>query len=408
MTGHTRVVIVGGGIIGCSVLYGLANLGWADTLLVEKRNLTSGSTWHASGNVTYFGHYPSITRLYINSIKAYLQAEKESGHCVGFHSTGSLRLATTQDELESYKRMELLYEDLDVSFKVISATEISEFHPLLVTSNLYGAAVTPTDGHVDASGATHALAKAARLKGAQTRTQCPVLRLDKLPDENWIVRTAAGDIFTEHVVIATSFWARELLQNLGLNLPVYAIEHHELVTDSVPELKNLDFELPTVRDPYVPSNIRQEGDGFLCGVYESEPRPWAVDGIPEDFEEELLVPDTARLEKHLIRLIERLPSMGQIGIKAVNNGPICYTPDGVPLLGPVVSHPGLWLATGFCIGIGTGGGSGEYLADWIVHGKPKYDLPVVHPSRFPNNMEKRTCIDRILRTYASGYTIHTA
>lgn len=404
MTEHVRVAVIGGGIVGCSVLYWLARQGWTDTLLLERRELTSGSTWHAAGNVTFFGHYSSITKLYVNSVKTYLAVEEESGLSVGFHPAGSLRLAATQQELDAYHSLEPLYDELGIPYKVLAPAQIRDSHPLLVTDGLFGAAATPTDGHVDASGATHALAKAARQRGARIKRQCPV-RTVRQSRKGWILDTADGQVCAEHIVVAASFWARELLEPLGLNLPLYALQHHELITDTVPELQDLDFEVPTVRDPYAPSNTRQEADGFLCGVYESTPKSWATDGIPADFGEELLAPETDRLEPHLMKVIERLPSFGQAGIKAVNNGPICYTPNGCPLLGPVESKPNLWLATGFAIGIGTGGGSAQYLANWMINGEPDYDLPIVYPSRYSNDLTRDRCLEMIYATYAGGYTL---
>ena len=404
MSDHVRVVVVGGGIVGASVLYWLARLGWTDTLLLERRELTSGSTWHAAGNTTFFGHYPAITKLFVNSVATYLAAEEESGQAVGFHPAGSLRLATTEAELDAYRRLAPLYETMDVPYRVVTSDEIAELHPLLVTDGLFGAAHTPTDGHVDPSGATQALAKAATARGATIKRWCPVTDLTP-SNTGWRITTADGDIGAEHVVLANSFWAREMVQGLGLSLPLYPLQHHEVVTEAVPELETLGFEMPTVRDPYAPANTRQERGGFLCGVYESEPEFWAVDGIPPDFTEELLPPDLARLEPHLVRVMERLPAFGSVGIKAVNNGPICYTPDGLPLLGPVAGHDGLWLATGFSIGIGTGGGSGEYLANWMVAGEPDDDLPAVYPSRFANTLSRDACLDAIRRTYAGGYSL---
>ena len=402
---NKRVVVIGGGIVGCSVLDSLARLGWTDSILLERRNLTSGSTWHAAGNVTFFGHYSSLTKLYVDSVSAYLLAEEETGQDVSFHEAGSLRLATTQAELDAYKKLIPLYETMGIDYAVLRPDEINQFHPLLETAGLYGAAHTPTDGHVDASGATHALAKAAKLRGAEIRTQCPVESLEQLPNGEWLITTTQGQVQAEHVVVAASFWARELLAPIGLNLPLYALEHHEVVTDVVPELEALDFELPTVRDPWAPSNTRQEGKGFLCGVYEKQPVPWAVDGIPKDFIEELFQPKTERLEAHLIKVMERIPAFGNAGIKVVNNGPICYTPDGCPLLGPVESKPGLWLASGFCVGIGTGGGSGRYLAEWMANGTPAFDLPMVYPSRFINDLTQAQCIQMIIDTYARGYDL---
>ena len=405
MTDYSRVVVIGGGIVGCSVLYGLAKLGWADSLLIEKRELTSGSTWHAAGNVTYFGHYPGITRLYVDSIRAYLEAEKISGHSVGFHAAGSLRLATTKEELDAYARLEPMYQQLNIEYRILNNDEIKTVHPLIDVQGLCGAASTPSDGHVDASGATHALARAARSMGARIKRQSPVERINKRADGKWCVSTNDSEVITEHVVLANSFWAREMAQQIGLNLPLYALEHHEIVTDEIAALEALDFEVPTVRDPFAPSNTRQEGNGFLCGVYESEPVPWAVNGIPPDFAEQLLVPDLERLEPHLARVMDCIPAFGEAGIKVINNGPICYTPDGCPLLGPVTSHPGLWLACGFCVGIGTGGGSGEFLANWMVNDRAPYDLPIVAPSRFSNEMPLHECIDMIRDTYAKGYRI---
>ncbi len=405
MPDRTRIIVIGGGIVGCSVLYSLAKLGWTDSVLIEKRNLTSGSTWHAAGNCTFFGHYPSITRLFVNSVNSYLQAESESSQSIDFHSTGSLRLATNKAELAFYHCLKPLYDQLGVSYEVVSPTTVSERFPILSTEGVLGAAHTPGDGHVDAFGATHALAKSAKLRGAEILLNHEVRNLELTRSGYWVVRTEDGDIAAEHVVVATSFWARELVQSLGLNVPVFALEHHEIVTDKVDSLQEVDFELPSIRDPYVPCNIRQEGNGLLCGIYESQPVPWATEGIPPEFAEDLLPTNISILESHMEKLVKRIPVFEQLGIKTVFNGPICYTPDGLPLLGPVNQFPGLWLATGFAIGIGTGGGSGEYLANWIVNGHPPYDLPYVHPSRFSNDLSKDDAIDMIIETYARGYSI---
>lgn len=404
MSDSAEIVIIGGGIVGCSVLYGLAESGCSDCLLLERRNLTSGSTWHAAGNVTRFGHYTALTRLYADSIRTYLEAERESGQTVGFHSTGSLRLATTPDELAHYHSLIEDFRRLGIEYQVLEPHELEPLHPLLVTDGLYGAAHTPGDGHLDPTGATHALAKAARARGARVRTRCPALSLAPSTD-GWEIGTADGVVRCRQVVIANSFWARQFVQPIGLNLPLFALEHHEIITGPCNQIECLDFELPTVRDPHAPANIRQERSGFLCGVYETNPVPWATDGIPDQFAEELLEPDIDRLEPHLLRVIERIPAFGGTEIRTVNNGPICYTPDGLPLLGPVRSRQGLWLATGFCIGIGTGGGAGRFLAQWIVNGQPPYGLQITDPERFSNNLDAETCIDRIIRTYANGYRL---
>ncbi len=403
-TDRVKAVVVGGGIVGASMLYWLTRLGWKDVVLLERRNLTSGSTWHAAGNVTFFGHYTAITDLYVNSIKTYQAASSESGQEIDFHQTGSLRLANTEQELAAYKELEPVYERIDADYHIVGADEIAKLHPLLDTRGLFGAAHTPGDGHVDPTSATHALARAARLRGAEVKTHSPAHKIRPL-GVRWQVETDERTYLADHVVIATSFWAREMLMPLGLHIPVYPVQHHEVRTDVVPELEALNFEVPAVRDPFAPSNTRQEGMGFLCGVYESDPQFWATDGIPADFGEELLVPDIGRLEEHLMRVTKRIPAFGEAGIKTVNNGPMAYTPDGLPMLGPVNSLPGLWLATGFNIGIGTGGGSAEYLAKWMNTGSPTHDLSIVYPSRYANDIPRQRALASIRSTYARGYAV---
>lgn len=404
MSAHYRAVVIGGGIVGCSVLYHLVMRGWRDVLLLERGELTSGSTWHAAGNVTHFGHYAGLTRLYVDSITTYLAAQEASGQSVGFHATGSLRLATGKPELDAYHKLAPAYQAMGIEYRVLNARQAFDVHPLLATGNLKGAAHTPGDGHVDAAAATHALAKAARLSGALIKRRAPVSAIARA-NGGWRITTDEEEVFARHLVLAASFWTRKLAQPLGLNLPLYALEHHEVITAESPELQALGFEAPTVRDPAAPANVRQEGGGFLCGVYESEPKFWGVDGIPADFGGELLPPDMERLQPHLLKVMQRIPAFGNAGIKTVNNGAVCYTPDGCPLLGPVTGQPGLWLAAGFPVGIGTGGGAGKFLAGWMTTGEPEVELPMVHPARFGNNPDKARCLRMIRDIYARGYAM---
>ena len=402
MTEKYQAVVIGGGVVGCAVLYWLARRGWTDTLLIERRQLTSGSTWHAAGNVTQFGHYAEITRLYVDSIRTYLDAEAESGHSVGFHQAGSLRVATDAAEMAAYEALAPGYEAMGVPYAVVTPDEMRDLHPLLNTDGMAGAAHTPTDGHVDASGAPHAMAKAARARGASISLQRPVEALTP-HRRGWLVETAKGPVEAEHVVLATSFWTPALVAPLGLAPPLYALEHHEVITEAISALAALDFEVPTVRDPYAPSNTRQERDGFLCGVYESEPVFWAPDGAPTDFAEELLPPDIDRLTPHLMRVIERIPAFGEAGLRAANNGPLCYTPDALPMIGPATGQPGLWYATGFNVGFGVGGGSAKYLSHWMVEGAPDRPLPIIHADRFDAPPGKAEAMARIKAVYAAGY-----
>ena len=404
MTNNVKVAVIGGGIVGCSVLAALARLDWVDTLLIEKRDLTSGSTWHAAGNTTHFGPHAEMTRLFVDSINCYLHAQDETGQDVGFHKTGSLRLATSEAELAMFHSLVEQYKTLNVPYKVVSNEEAKELHPLLSTKDLYGAASTPADGHVDAYSATVALAKQATRRGAEIWRHTPVERIEFLRGK-WCLHTAKGQVWAEHVVVATSFWARELLEPLGINLSVYALQHHEIITAAIPELEAREAEVPAIRDSVASCNVRQEGHGFLCGIYEPNPKFWEVDGIPKDFGEELLPPEFERLEPYLKKVIDKLPAFGEAGIKKVNNGPICYTPDGCPLLGPLQGMKGLWLATGFNVGIGTGGGSGQFLAHWITKGKPPFDLSIVYPNRFSNTLQRDECLAQISKVYAKAYRL---
>ena len=404
MQQNVQVAVVGGGIVGASVLYWLTRLGWRESLLIERRNLTSGSTWHAAGNTTYFGPYAEMTRLFAGSIRTYQQAEKESGQHIGFHQTGSVRVATSARERELFHSYEANYRALDIPYKVIENDAVESLHPCLDTTGLHGAAHTPTDGHVDPVSTTQALAKAAIVNGAELQCQNPLHRLQPVRD-GWQLITEQGTVTAKHVVIAASFWARELLQPLGLNVPLYATQHHELITEAVPALQSMNTEVPAYRDSDVSCSVRQEQQGFLAGVYERDPVFWALDGIPKDFAEELFAPELDRLMPHLDKLMQRLPAFKDAGIKTVNNGPMCWTPDGLPMLGPLGSNPGLWMASGFNVGIGTGGGSAEFLARWMVDGAPPYKLPSVHADRFGDDMTTEQAIESIRSVYRRGYRL---
>ena len=404
MTADVQVAVIGGGIVGASVLYWLAKLGWTDTVLLERRELTSGSTWHAAGNTTYFGPYPKMTRLFAGSISTYLSAEEESGQSVGFHETGSLRLAATERELDLFHVYAPKYENLGIPFHICTPEEVAALHPFIEIGGIYGAAHTPTDGHVDPTGATNALAIAAKRLGASVERHRPVGAIRKRGGE-WVLDTPKGEVTARHVVVATSFWAREMLEPLGLNLPVYPTQHHEIITEALPQIAARDTELPAMRDSWVSCNVRQERDGLLIGIYETEPAFWALDGIPPDFKEELLPPNLDPLMPHLERLMERMPIIAEAGIKVANNGPMCLTPDGLPLIGPIPGFDGLWLATGFNVGIGTGGGSAEILAGWMVTGTPPVGLEAIHADRFGNDLDRDTALASIRDVYARGYEL---
>lgn len=401
------IVVIGGGIVGCSVLYALARKGCSNTLLIEKNELTSGSTWHAAGNVTHFGHYAEITKLYADSLDLYREAEQVMQSDIGFHNTGSLRLANNKQEWAAYLKLEQFYQDIAVPYRAVSPDEIVELNPLVNTEGVLGAAYTPGDGHVDPTLTTNALADAAKKLGAKILRHQPVTSIQQYNDEGWVISFKDGEVRAKQVVLATSFWTRELTEPLGLDLPLYAFEHHEIITEDIDELKTLNNEVPAVRDSRAPSNVRQEKFSLLCGVYEKHPKLWATEGIPKDFGQELLVPDLERLEDHLLKVIERMPAFGKYGLKMINNGPLCFPPDGCPMVGPVDSHSGLWLAAGFPVGIGTGGGSAQFLAHWMLDGVPPYDLRMIYPDRFQNGISQQQVFEQMKKTYSSGYKIST-
>ena len=404
MKSDVQVAVIGGGIVGAATLYWLAKMGWTDSVLLERRELTSGSTWHAAGNTTYFGPYPKMTALFAGSIRTYLQAERETGQSVGFHETGSLRLAATERELELFHVYAPRYEALGIPFHIRTPDEVAALHPFIDVSAIHGAAHTPTDGHVDPTGATNALAQAARGLGAAIERRCPVGAISRSAGR-WALETPNGTVTADNVVVATSFWAREMLAPIGLNLPIYPTQHHEIITEALPEIAALDRELPAMRDSWVSCNVRQEREGLLIGIYEKEPEFWALDGIPPDFKEELLPPNIDPLMPHLERLMERMPLFAKAGIKVANNGPMCLTPDGLPLLGPIPAHEGLWLATGFNVGIGTGGGSAEILARWMTTGQPPEGLEAIHADRFGNDMGREAALAAIRSVYTRGYEL---
>lgn len=404
MPTDAQVAVIGGGIVGAAVLHHLTRRGWTEAVLLEKRDLTSGSTWHAAGNTTYFGPYPKMTALFAGSIRTYLSAEVETGHSVGFRQTGSLRLAATARELELFNAYAPRYAQLGVPFHIRTPEEAAELHPLIDPARIHGAAHTPTDGHVDPVGATHALAAAARARGATVERRRPVRAMMRQGD-HWRLETEKGPLTAQHVVVATSFWAREMLAPLGLDLPLIATQHHEIITEALPQIAARETRLPAMRDSWVSCNVRQEGDGLLIGIYETEPEFWALDGVPEDFAEELLPPNIDRLTPHLERLMQRMPAFAEAGIKVANNGPLCFTPDGLPLVGPAPGHEGLWLATGFNVGIGTGGGAAEVLADWMTTGRPPEGLEAIHADRFGRGMKLAEALTAIRRTYARGYQL---
>ena len=393
MKTHARVVIVGGGVVGVSILYHLTKKGWTDAVLLEKMDLTHGSTWHAAGLLPLFNMSYSIGQLHKYSVDLYQQLEAETGQAVGFHKTGNLRLATNRDRMDEYYKYCGTANTIGVPFKVITPAEVKELWPLCNTEGLVGALYHPDDGHVAPADVTMALAKGARTRGGEIYRQTKVTGIEQKPNGEWLVKTDKGDIACEHVVTATGSWARQTAAMVGLDIPVIAVEHQYLVTEPAPELEERKKqglpELAVLRESDASYYMREERQGFILGPYEKGAPAWAVDGVSDSFGQELLAPDIDRLEPHINAAISRVPSFGKVGVKDCINGPIPYTPDGSPLIGPAWGLKNFWLAEGFSFGITAAGGAGDLLTDWMVHGEPAIDPWDLDGRRFGAYANKR-------------------
>ncbi|MDD9883600.1 MAG: FAD-dependent oxidoreductase [Gammaproteobacteria bacterium] len=379
---HARVVIIGGGVVGCSILFHLAKMGWKEALLLERAELTAGSSWHAAGQIHTISSDPNISKLQGYTINLYPELEKLSGQSVGHHQTGGFYLASSPERLDYLKqeRSKARYMGLDQEF--VSLQEVARMHPLIEPKHYLGALYDPLDGHIDPSGVTTAYAKAAKVLGASWLTQTPVLETRQRRDRSWDVVTAAGTVNAGVVINAAGLWAREVGRLAGLELPVQPFEHHYLITESIPDIATADRELPCGIDYEANLYFRQEQHGLLLGTYEPQATPWRVDGTPPDFDRELLQPDLERVSARLDLAFERIPALGRAGIKNVVNGPFTFGPDGNPMIGPVPGLANYWAAVGVMAGFCQAGGVGLCLAEWLVEGEPSVDVWAMDIARF--------------------------
>ncbi len=383
MQAHAKVVIIGGGVVGCSILFHLAKFGWKEVLLLERDELTSGSSWHAAGQIHTISSDPNISRLQGYTINLYREIEQTSGQSVGMHSTGGFYLASNQDWFDYLKRerSKARYMGLDQEF--ISVEEAARRHPLIDPARYIAALWDPLDGDIDPSGVTHAYAKAAKVHGAAYRTRTPVLETNPRADGTWSVVTPSGTVHAEMVVNAGGLWAREVGHLAGLNLPVQPMEHHYLVTEPIPEIVERGRErLPAGIDYEGNMYFRQEGEGMLLGTYEPRATPWSIGGTPSDFGHELLEPKLDHIAERLELGFERIPALGRAGIKNIINGPFTFGPDGNPLIGPVPGLTNYWVAVGVMAGFCQGGGVGRCMAEWMIDGEPSIDVWAMDVARF--------------------------
>ena len=385
MQTQARVVIIGGGIMGASLLYHLAELGWTDCMLIEKDELTSGSTWHAAGQCPSITGSFNLAKIHAYSNDLYPRLEALTGQSVSWHKSGGIRLATNERELAWFKYIDGFSRIIGFDMEIIPPDEIRRINPFMTTDGVIAGAYTTSDGHADPSGICNALAIGAKAMGATIVRRNRVTGLTQLPSGEWDVATELGTVRAAMVVNAAGCYARQVAQMAGIDIPVTNMEHHYIVTDPIPAFVDRDEEIPVMRCPYVSGYFRQEQKSGLIGVYENLglAEAWAPKGMPEwESTSELFIDDLDRISKWLERAIERMPIFGEVGIRRIVNGAIPHTPDGGPLLGPAAGLTNFWQCCGTSFGIAQGGGSGKYLAQSMVYGDADINIAEFDPRRY--------------------------
>jgi len=401
----TRVAVIGGGVVGASVLYHLTKLGWSDVLLLERSELTSGSTWHAAGGFHTLNGDTNMAALQSYTIKLYRELEDITGMSCGLHHTGGMTLAADQDRFDMMvaERAKHRYMGLDTS--IIGPEEIGKLAPITNLDGVVGALYDPLDGHLDPSGTTHAYAKAARMGGATIETHTKVIETKPRPDGTWDVVTDKGTIHAEHIVNAAGLWAREVAAMAGVYVPLHPMEHQYIVTDDIPEIYERDSEHPHVVDPAGESYLRQEGRGICIGFYEQPCKSWADDGTPWEFGHELLPDNLDKIEDSIEFAYSRFPVLAKSGVKNVIHGPFTFAPDGNPLVGPVPGLRNYWSACGVMAGFSQGGGVGLMLAQWMVEGECEQDVTAMDVARYGPWITPGYTRPKVVENYQNRFSI---
>ncbi len=405
MKQHARVAVIGGGVVGCSVLYHLTKLGWNDVVLIERSELTSGSTWHAAGGFHTLNADTNMAALQGYTIRLYRELETISGQTCGLHHVGGLTIATTDDRMDFLKAERAKHRYMGLETEIVGPAEIRQLSPITNVENIIGALYDPLDGHLDPYGTTHAYANAAKAQGAEIYLRNRVLELQPQRDGGWKLVTEQGTLTVEHVVNAAGLWAREVGDMAGVYLPCHPMEHQYLVTDDIPEVYERATELPHVMDPAGESYLRQEGRGLVLGVYEQGCEHWAVDGTPWDFGHELLPDKLERMSDNLEIAYRRYPCLERAGVKRIISGPFTFAPDGNPLVGPVPGLRGYWCACAVMAGFSQGGGVGLTLAEWMVEGEPSRDVFAMDVARFGDFCTKPYTRAKVREIYQRRFAI---
>ena len=404
----TRVAIIGGGVVGCSVLYHLTKLGWSDVMLLERSELTSGSTWHAAGGFHTLNGDTNMAALQGYTIKLYRELEAITGMSCGLHHVGGVTLADNQDRFDMLVAERAKHRYMGLETEIIGPEEIAKIAPVTNIDGIIGGLYDPLDGHLDPSGTTHAYAKAARMSGAHIETHCKVLSTTQRADGTWDLMTDKGAVHAEHIVNAAGLWAREVGAMAGVYFPLLPMEHQYIVTEDVPQIAAIidaGGEHPHVMDPAGESYLRQEGRGLCIGFYEQTCRPWAVNGTPWDFGHELLANDFDKIEDSIAFAYKRFPALESAGVKSVIHGPFTFAPDGNPLVGPVPGMRNYWSACAVMAGFSQGGGVGLTLAQWMVEGEPERDVFAMDCARFGSWITPGYTVPKVVENYQRRFSV---
>ena len=411
MRTHARAVVIGGGVVGVSTLYHLVRKGWTDSVLLERRELTSGSTWHAAGLLPLFNLSYSVGQIHKYSVALYKMLEKETGLDVGFRQVSNIRLARTRDRLDEYRYYAGVAATIGgIEVKFLTPAEVKAIWPLCNVEGIVGAIQHPEDGYIQPADLTQALARGARDRGGEINRMTTVTAVERLPGGEWLVVTDKGDITCEHVVSATGNFARATGRMVGIDIPVIPVQHQYIVTEAHPEIvarkaRGLP-EMGVLRESDSSWYMREESGGLLLGPYEAGAPACYVDGPAADSEYELFPEDLDRLGPHIETAIARVPAFGEVGVKKVYNGAIAYTPDGSPIVGPAPGLRNFWLNEGHSFGVTAAGGAGWQLAEWMVEGEPTVDMLGVDPRRFGAYAQTGYLIEKNEEAYAKVFTVH--
>ena len=405
MKTNSRVVVIGGGVVGCSVLYHLTKLGWSDVMLLERSELTSGSTWHAAGGFHTLNGDTNMAALQGYTIRLYKELEEITGMSCGLHHVGGVTLADNQERFDMLLAERAKHRYMGLETEIVGPEEIAKIAPVTNIEGILGGLYDPLDGHLDPSGTTYAYAKAARLGGATIEINTKVIETNQRIDGTWDVVTERGTIHAEHLVNAGGLWAREVAAMAGVYLPLHPMEHQYIVTDDIPEIYGRDSEHPHVMDPAGESYLRQEGRGLCIGFYEQRCRPWAVNGTPWDFGHELLPDDFDKITESIEFAYKRFPVLEKAGVKNVIHGPFTFAPDGNPLVGPVPGKRNYWSACGVMAGFSQGGGVGLMLAQWMIEGETERDTMAMDVARFGDWINPGYTLPKVIENYQKRFSV---